>query len=236
MASLAVPLQPSPESSKLFFVLSGEHASLPAAEVQAILDSSGASCSEVLQSYRLLTLQASSEVLKQISDRSLMYDWCGVELGRCEADESEIRKLVKSLPLEGVAKNASSYAVRSMRLGGVTKSIPRTKLERDVGGIVKDEVPRLRVKLRGPDLTFACVLFDDLFLFGAEGFWKASGLIAPEAKEAARVSSFDYAAQDCPLHGQLSPCKSWRNIRRPIFRCWRNNDRGGGDRLRNRSG
>jgi tRNA (guanine10-N2)-dimethyltransferase len=172
-------LQPSPESSKLFFVLSGEHASLPAAEVQAILDSSGAPCSEVLQSYRLLTLQASSEVLKQISDRSLMYDWCGVELGRCEADESEIRKLVKSLPLEGVAKNASSYAVRSMRLGGVTKSIPRTKLERDIGGIVKDEVPRLRVKLRGPDLTFACVLFDDLFLFGAEGFWKASGLIAP---------------------------------------------------------
>lgn len=108
-----------------------------------------------------------------------MYDWCGVELGRCVANEQEIEKLVRCLPLDNLTRNASSYAIRSVRLGGVTKAIRRVELERDVGGFVKEQVPRLRVNLRHPDLTFVCVLFEDSFLFGTESFWKPSGLIAP---------------------------------------------------------
>ena len=171
--------QEASQTRKLFFILSGEHASIPSAEVRAILESAHVKYSNTEEGYRLLTMEASVEGLLKVSERSLMYDWCGMELGRCGADEQEIRRLVKNLPLNEVARNASNFAVRSVRLGGVKKSIRRTDLERDVGSYVKDLLPQSSVRLRYPDVTFVCVLFDESFLFGMEGYLKASGLIAP---------------------------------------------------------
>ncbi len=179
MEELAEPSRNSEEKSRLFFVLSGEHESLPTAEVRAILESAEFQVPTVGKSYRLLLVEGPRQVLKLISERSLMYDWCGIALGECEADEQQIRKLVTSLPLGNITANAASFAVRSARLGGVNKTLRRVNLERDVGSIVKQKVPRLKVQLEDPDLTFACVLFDNSFLLGVSSYFKRSGLIAP---------------------------------------------------------
>jgi len=179
MSSVTEPLQELSRETRLFFVLSGEHTSLPAAEVKAILESTGVEYSAPAQSYRLLTLEAPLTALKAVSERSLMYDWCGAYLGECEAEEKQILGLVKNQPIEQLAKDAASFAVRSVRLGGVNKSIRRTDLERDVGSVVKDLVPRLKVRLQDPDLTFACILHENAFILGLSGYWKPSGLIAP---------------------------------------------------------
>jgi tRNA (guanine10-N2)-dimethyltransferase len=179
MSSVAEPAQSISEPSSLFFVLSGEHASLPAAEVKAILEAERQEYRNVGQSYRLLTLSAPREALAAVSQRSLMYDWCGVELGRCDANGSEIFSLVRSLALKYAIGGASSFAVRCLRLGGTTRAIIRTDLEREIGAVVKDLLPDLTVRLGHPDVTFACVLFDDLFLFGVSDYVKPSGLIAP---------------------------------------------------------
>lgn len=167
------------EQSRLFFVLSGEHASLPAAEVRAILDSEKFEFREPEQSYRLLALTCSVRALTTIAERSLMYDSCGVLLGECDGDEAQIQALVKSQPIETLARNAETFAVRSVRLGGVNRSIRREDLERRLGALVKELAPRLRVRLQNPDLIFACILFEDKFVFGVSGFSKQSGLIAP---------------------------------------------------------
>jgi tRNA (guanine10-N2)-dimethyltransferase len=179
MASAIESLPEPIQSEELFFVLSGEHSTLPAAEIQAILESAGLEFGRPKQSYRLLTLEAPAEALRRVSERSLMYDWCGVNLGRCEADDKQILRLIKSLPLEDLTKNAETFAVRSVRLGGVSRTIRRTELERNIGGLVKHLLPRLSVRLRDPELTFACVLFGDSFLFGVSAYSKPSGLIAP---------------------------------------------------------
>jgi len=179
MEPVAEPPDESKENSRLFFVLSGEHESLPAAEVGAILESAKLQFPTVGRSYRLLLVEGPSRVLKVISERSLMYNWCGVALGECDADEDQIHKLVRSLPLEDIARNAESYAVRAARLGGVNKSLRQVDLERNVGSIVKECVPRLKVQLNRPDLTFACVIFDNSFLVGISSYFKPSGLIAP---------------------------------------------------------
>jgi len=165
--------------SRLFFILSGEHASLPAAEIRAILESAGLEYTRPEQNYRLLTLEAPEEALKPVSERSLMYDWCGVRLAECAGEEKQIISMVRNLPIEGLTKHVGNFAVRSIRLGGVNKSIRRISLERDIGSVVKELVPRLSVRLHDPDLTFACVLFDDMFLFGVSAYSKPSGLIAP---------------------------------------------------------
>jgi tRNA (guanine10-N2)-dimethyltransferase len=167
------------ERSRLFFILSGEHHSLPAAEVKAILESEGLRYSSPAFNYRFLTLTAPRRALRVVSERSLMYDWCGVRLGECEAEEPEILNFVKNQPLETLTNGASNFAVRSVRIGGVAKSIRRVDLERDVGSLVKESAPRLQVKLKDPDLTFVCILYGTRFLFGLSGFRKASGLMAP---------------------------------------------------------
>lgn len=179
MISVTGSLEEPNRVSRLFFVLSGEHASLPAAEVGAILESSGIEFRESTQSYRLLTLNAPLAALKAVSERSLMYDWCGVSLGECEADEGPIEHFVKNQPIDQTAGDAKSFAVRAVRLGGVNKSIRRVDLESKVGSVVQDMVPRMQVRLQRPDLTFACVLYEDRFLLGVSGYLKPAGLIAP---------------------------------------------------------
>ena len=122
---------------RLFFILSGEHLSLPAAEVLAILDSENIPVSRVESSYRLLKLDATPEALRHVSNRSLMYDKCGYLLGECEADDKEIHKLIAQVSLDSYVAGATSYAVRSDRLGGVKKDIRRTALERSIGSLLQ---------------------------------------------------------------------------------------------------
>jgi tRNA (guanine10-N2)-dimethyltransferase len=167
------------QQSRLFFILSGEHDSLPAAEVKAIIESEGFHYSSATSSYRLLTLTAPSKSLRKVSERSLMYDWCGIRLGECDTGEREILNFVKNQPLEELTKGSRSFAVRSARIGGAATAVRRVNLERDVGAIVKESVPRLTVQLTDPDLTFACILYGSRFLFGLSGFRKPSGLMAP---------------------------------------------------------
>ncbi len=152
---------------------------MPAAEVKAILESSGIEYREPAQSYRLLSLNAPLRGLKAVSERSLMYDSCGVVLGECEANDQQVARLLKSMPIEELTNVAESFAVRSVRLGGANRPIRRVNLERDVGSIVKELVPRLSVRLHNPDLVFLCVLYENKFLFGMSGYSKPSGLIAP---------------------------------------------------------
>ena len=179
MNSVTELLAESHQQSRLFFVLSGEHDSLPAAEIKAIIESEGLPYSSAVSSYRLLTLTAPSEALRRVSERSLMYGWCGIRLGECDADERQILNFVKNQPLEELARGIQSFAVRSARIGGATMSVRRVNLERDVGSVVKESVPRLKVQLTDPDLTFVCVLDGSKFLFGLSGFRKPSGLMAP---------------------------------------------------------
>lgn len=179
MTSVTETVQGPLKSSQLFFVLSGEHETLPGAEVEAILDSAGFVFGNPKRSYRLLTLEAPPQALSVVSERSLMFDSCGVVLGACEAEESEIHHLVRNLPIEEQIGDSESFAVRSARLGGTHKQLRRVDLERDIGSTIKEMVPRLKVQLTHPDITLMCILFENSVLFGISGFSKPSGLIAP---------------------------------------------------------
>jgi len=180
MNSITFNLDTQADSQPLFFIVSGEHESLPSAEIKAILESSGKFGSvDYEKHYRMLNVKGPSSVLHEVAERSLMYDRCGLELGRCHASENELIQLIRSLPLDKIVGNAKSFAARSIRLHGVSKTIRRPALEREVGAVIKEQVPRLDVRLHASDVTFLCVMFDDSFLFGIVAYTKPSGLIAP---------------------------------------------------------
>lgn len=164
---------------ELFFVLSGEHSSLPAAEISAILDSEGVKHSHECEDYRLLSLTSPTKALKLVSDRSLMYDWCGLLLGESAAKPQEIDSLIRAQSLGELTEGARNFAVRSIRIGGRKDSIDRMSVEREVGSILKEVVPRLQVELERPELTFVCIIHGSKFLFGLSAFEKPGGLVAP---------------------------------------------------------
>ena len=169
----------SGRQDRLFFILSGEHDSLPPAEVRAIIESEGIDYRSQIENYRLLSLIADHRALRLVSQRSLMYDQCGMLLAESNAELQEIERLVRNQPLEDLTKNSETFVVRSARIGGVSRTISRVNLERDIGAIISESVPRLHVKLTDPDLTFVCILYESKFLFGISGFKKPSGLMAP---------------------------------------------------------
>ena len=178
MTSLEAP-DSSAGQRRLFFILSGEHDSLPAAEVRAIIESGGLNYRCQTENYRLLSMTANPRAMRLVSERSLMYDQCGILLAECTADPHEINRTVRNQDLQGLTRNSESFAVRAVRIGGVAKSIARVNLEREIGALIKELVPRLQVKLIAPDITFLCVLYESSFLFGLSGFKKPSGLMAP---------------------------------------------------------
>jgi tRNA (guanine10-N2)-dimethyltransferase len=164
--------------NRLFFILSGEHSSLPSAEIEAILDSEQFEFTRAYAGYRLLILEASPEALQPVSQRSLMYDQCGIQLGESRADENEFEKLVRGLPLEKLCAGSESFAVRSVRLGGANRRIRRTTLEKRIGGLLNGQVPRLKVNLTKPDLTFLCVIHENSINFGITTHQRPAGPIS----------------------------------------------------------
>ena len=98
----------SGRQDRLFFILSGEHDSLPPAEVRAIIESEGIDYRSQIENYRLLSLIADHRALRLVSQRSLMYDQCGMLLAESNAELQEIERLVRNQPLEDLTKNSET--------------------------------------------------------------------------------------------------------------------------------
>ena len=163
---------------RLFFVVSGEHRTLPHAEIRAILQASGISFREVAASPKLLRIKADTSALDVVARRSMMYDQCGIEIASTGASKRRFLSLLQRMNLTGHFVNRDSFAVRSLRVGGAFKQFPRTTLERDVGEILRAKQPSIRVDLDHPDVTFLCVISSAGFLFGELTHSRLPGLVA----------------------------------------------------------
>ena len=84
----------------LFFVVSGEHQTLPSSEVKAILEAEGMRYRVRKQSFKLLSLEAPVEALEKVNSRSSMCEGCGIELFECGGNLEEI--LSKTMKLSSL--------------------------------------------------------------------------------------------------------------------------------------
>ncbi len=102
--------------SKLFFLLSGEHPTLPFSELKAILEAEGHEYQVLEKLSQVLRVKADIESVKSIEFRSALTRVCGVELLCCSADAEEIFKMARSAPLEEFIQKGESFAVRVRRV------------------------------------------------------------------------------------------------------------------------
>lgn len=152
--------------AKLFFLLSGEHPTLPFSELKAVLEVENHEYRVSEKLSQVLRIQAPLESIKSVASRAAMTRVCCLEIFNCEAVKTEILQKLRSTALEQFIRQRESFAVRIRRIRAVAPHINRGELERKLGEQILRKVEDLRVNLTTPEKTFFGVLTENRFVFG----------------------------------------------------------------------
>jgi tRNA (guanine10-N2)-dimethyltransferase len=151
--------------AKLFFLISGEHKTLPVSEAEAIMKAEAYDYHIVEKLTQVLRLEADANCVQAIKFRSALTRVCCKEIFNCEANLSEILGNITSDVMDHFIRD-ESFAVRVRRVEGVTPEIDRVELEGELGGEILETVKTAHVDLSNPQKTFFGVLTDNRFIFG----------------------------------------------------------------------
>ena len=151
--------------ARLFFLLSGEHQTLPVSEIQAILEAEGYNYRILEKLTQVLRLEADANIIKAVKFRSAMARVLCQEIFNCEAQLSEILANIRSASLEEFIEG-ESFAVRVRKIRGVVPELTGVELERKLGEKILEKVENTKVDLTNPQKIFFGVLTDKRFIFG----------------------------------------------------------------------
>jgi tRNA (guanine10-N2)-dimethyltransferase len=152
--------------AELFFLLSGENETMPAAELKAILEAEGFAFEVKERLDQLVRLVADQNSVDVIHRRSALTRTCGFELFACEAEEAAIMKAANSVNFGGFLGEGESFAVRVRRVKGYSEKIRSVPLEGKLGKYILNSTTGTRVNLNKPNKTFFGVLTSGKLIFG----------------------------------------------------------------------
>lgn len=152
--------------AKLFFLLSGEHPTLPFSEVEAILKAERHQYRVLGKHTQVLRIDANPKSIESIVRRAAMTRACCIELLYTKIVSSGILREIRSVPLEKYVRETGTFVVRIRRIREAGPDLRIPWLEQELGGVILDAVKGMKVKLTSPDVTFFGVLTDDMFVFG----------------------------------------------------------------------
>jgi tRNA (guanine10-N2)-dimethyltransferase len=149
----------------LFFLISGEHQTLPTSEVEAILKAENFDYCIVENLTQVLRLEADTKSIQPIKFRSALTRVCCKEIFNCQASMPEILANINSDTLDPFIGD-ESFAVRVRRVKGINPELDRVNLEGEIGGKIKETAKTAKVDLSNPQKTFFGVLTDNRFILG----------------------------------------------------------------------
>jgi tRNA (guanine10-N2)-dimethyltransferase len=152
--------------AKLFFLLSGEHETLPVSELEAILEAEGHKYSVVGQLRQVARFEASVNCLQSVVHRAALTRVCCAEVFCTKAETEEILKQCRLASFEKHLKKGKSFVVRVRRIGESAPKVDSVGLERKIGAVIWDRVEGVKVSLTRPDVTFFGVLTGGFFVLG----------------------------------------------------------------------
>lgn len=152
---------------KLFFLLSGENESLPAAEVKAILEAEGYSYSNAQTFDQVLRLEAELESVRVVQVRSAYTRVCAQELLIADANMADIAKVAAETDFKAVLKPGESFVVRINRIKNYADAALNTMtLEGKLGKQILNQTEGTKVNLKSPDKTFIGIITDEKLILG----------------------------------------------------------------------
>lgn len=152
--------------TKLFFLLSGEHPTLPSSELKSVLQAERHKYRALQSLTQVMRLEAAVDTTKSVISRSAMTRICAKELFVCNATIAEISKRMRSISLEGIIETGESFVVRIRRIRRSAFHLVRGELERKLGALILSKGRRIRVNLKTPQKTFFGVLTDNKLVLG----------------------------------------------------------------------
>ena len=152
--------------AKLFFLLSGENETLPAAELKAILEAEGYGYTIREKLDQVVRLDSAQNSVNVVHRKSAYTRTCALELFTCEAEETAIMKTADSVDFKSVLGEGESFAVRVRRVKESAKKIGTVPLEGKLGKRIRYNTTKTKVNLKKPDKTFFGVLTSDKLVFG----------------------------------------------------------------------
>jgi len=152
---------------KLFFLLSGENKSLPAAEVKAILEAEGYNYKNATAFDQVLRLESDLESVKVVQIRSAYTRVCAQELLVANATYAEILQETEKTDFKAVLKPGETFVVRINRIKNYADTeINTMTLEIKLGGQILRQTKGTRVNLKNPDKTFIGIITDNRLILG----------------------------------------------------------------------
>lgn len=152
--------------TKFFFLLSGEHETLPSAELKAILRSEKVKYAELERLPQILRIDSTENCINPVKERAALTRACCQELFSCKPSLREIVKATQSLGLEPILRPEESFEVRVRRVGLAAPNLRCMDLERKLGELILDKIKGSKVNLSRPSKTFFGTITIDRFLFG----------------------------------------------------------------------
>jgi len=152
--------------AKLFFLLSGEHPTLPFSELNSILEAEGHKYRILGRLRQVVRVEADIESIKSIVRRAALTRVCCIELVYAQASTSAILGKIRSASVGEYVKKGETFVARVRRVGESAPEVEGAGLEQKIGAVVLGKVEGARVKLTSPDVTFFGVLTEDKFVFG----------------------------------------------------------------------
>jgi tRNA (guanine10-N2)-dimethyltransferase len=153
--------------SKLFFLLSGENESLPAAEVKAILEAEGYGFKNDKELDQVLRLESELSCVHAVQIRSAYTRVCALELFVSNANMDGIAKAASETDFRAVLKSGESFVVRINRIKNYADQDLNTMvLEGKLGRQILSLTEGTKVNLKNPDKTFIGIVTDDKLVLG----------------------------------------------------------------------
>src|SRR5438132_1189217 len=106
------------DPTRVFVILSGEHPTLPLAEMSAILDANRIPFKIAESFFKLVEIDADIAAVKTIADRGAFMDELGEEIVHSGPTMAEIDDAVKSSDLPRYLQEDESFSDRVLRYGG----------------------------------------------------------------------------------------------------------------------
>ena len=154
--------------TKIFFLLSGEHETLPVAELKAILEAEGHVYQVLDKLDQVVRIETVLDCVEAVKHRAALTRLCCFELFNCKAETDEIVKVMRSTSLNEVLKVGESFAVRVKRVKEASARIGRMALERKLGELILGMAEDTKVNLVNPEKTFIGILTGERFVFGSK--------------------------------------------------------------------
>ena len=155
--------------SRYYFLLSGEHETLPKAELRAILEAEKIEYHVIKDMDQVVLIETanSPEKIVKIIKRASMVKEAGILLGFHEAESlNQIRNSARSIDWSFLANRC--FAVRAKRVKEYFPQVKSSFVEREIGALILSKEPSSKVNLSNPELIIRVLLTENYSVFGVK--------------------------------------------------------------------